>query len=85
MSSGNWLLLVLALSGFVTLCQSKDNKILVIFIDGFRWDYFDRFNKNDLPGFNTFWDKGVKADYLQPVYPSRTLMNAYSFLTGKIL
>lgn len=57
------------------------NKLLVLLCDGFRWDYLDS-NGKDLKGFKRLLNEGVKADYLEPVFPSLSYPNYYSLMTG---
>ena len=49
-------------------------------LDGFRWDYFDSV---ELPGFKKLFKNGVKAEYMTVDFPSLSLPNYYSVLTGK--
>jgi predicted AlkP superfamily pyrophosphatase or phosphodiesterase len=53
--------------------------VLLISIDGFRYDYFDRAVTPVLDSLIAF---GVKADALIPVFPSKTFPNHYSQVTG---
>ncbi|OFZ25028.1 MAG: hypothetical protein A2381_13220 [Bdellovibrionales bacterium RIFOXYB1_FULL_37_110] len=53
--------------------------VLIISFDGFRYDYIDRFNP---PNLTAFYQTGVKAKSLRPVYPSSTFPNHYSIITG---
>ncbi len=72
---------------FVTACSSTETKltnkleptIILISIDGARHDYIDRFNA---PNIQSIARSGVRADYLQPVFPSKTFPNHYSLVTG---
>ena len=63
--------------------DGHDKKLLVLLIDGFRWDYFNRFSDGELPGFDKLMKRGVKAQYLQSVFPSYSFVNFYSLMTGK--
>jgi ectonucleotide pyrophosphatase/phosphodiesterase family protein 6 len=60
---------------------TSPNKLLVLMIDGFKWDYFDN-PRLDLPGFKQLFNEGVKSEYLEPVFPSlsQTLLSKYSFV-----
>jgi len=58
------------------------NKLLLMLIDGFRWDYFDKFNETELPGFNKLRRSGVSAEGFVPTFPSLSLVNYYSIMTG---
>lgn len=53
--------------------------LLLISLDGFRWDYVDRFKPVHL---SKFIDGGVKAASLVPCFPSKTFPNHYSIATG---
>ena len=53
---------------------------MVILFDGFRWDYIQ--DIPDLPGFQWIKENGVKADYLQPAFPTTSYPNYYSLMTG---
>jgi len=65
--------------------DSGPNKLLLILVDGFRWDYVDMFPSEMLPGFNRLRQTGVSANALIPVFPSHTLTNFYSIFTGNLL
>uniref|UniRef100_A0A3Q2QIB1 glycerophosphocholine cholinephosphodiesterase n=1 Tax=Fundulus heteroclitus TaxID=8078 RepID=A0A3Q2QIB1_FUNHE len=56
--------------------------LLVFLLDGFRYDYID--NLHELPGFREVVDRGVKADYMTPDFPSLSYPNYYSLMTGKM-
>jgi predicted AlkP superfamily pyrophosphatase or phosphodiesterase len=62
----------------LSLADSRPLLILVSF-DGFRWDY-DR--KAPAPNLRRMAARGVRADGLIPVYPSKTIPNHYSIVTG---
>ncbi|MBY0495861.1 MAG: ectonucleotide pyrophosphatase/phosphodiesterase [Cyanobacteria bacterium] len=53
--------------------------LILISIDGFRWDYFDRFTP---PALTALADDGVRADGLLPEFPSKTFPNHYTIVTG---
>ena len=61
----------------------KSKKLLVLLIDGFRWDYFDKPGL-ELPGFQQLFKQGVKSEYMVPDFPSLSFPNYYSIMTGKI-
>lgn len=75
-----------AIFTFVLLCSCAyvgyTSKLIVILMDGFRWDYFDHV---DMPGFAKMAKDGVKVDYLQPDYPSLSYPNYYSTMTGTVI
>lgn len=64
----------------VKLDDSK-KKLILILLDGFRWDYL---NKAGLKGFEGIQREGVRAEYSLPVFPSLSYPNYYSIVTGKI-
>ena len=53
--------------------------VLLISIDGYRYDYTDLY---DAPNLERFADEGVRAESLIPSYPSDTFPNHYSIVTG---
>ncbi|CAH1767303.1 8436_t:CDS:2 [Entrophospora sp. SA101] len=53
--------------------------VILISFDGFRWDYLDR---NKTPTIQKFIDNGIRAKYLEPVFPSVTFANHYTIVTG---
>ena len=62
------------------LCADSPKPLLILVsIDGFRWDYLDKFEVKNLKEFAA---EGVKAVKLQPVFPSITFPNHYSIVTG---
>ncbi|GAM19124.1 hypothetical protein SAMD00019534_022990, partial [Acytostelium subglobosum LB1] len=58
------------------------NPLIVISIDGFRYDFLDRGITPNLLSLYTGEDPGVKADYMTPQFPSKTFPNHYSLATG---
>ena len=53
--------------------------LVMISIDGFRWDYLDNFAT---PEMNRLAAQGVRAERLIPVFPTLTFPNHYSLATG---
>ena len=53
--------------------------LILISIDGFRWDYFD---KVDTPNLDKIINEGAKAEGLKTSYPSKTFPNHISIVTG---
>lgn len=54
-------------------------RVLLISLDGFRWDYLDRPEAANLRALAA---RGVRAQRLIPVFPSKTFPNHYSIVTG---
>ena len=53
--------------------------LLLISIDGFRWDYLDR---HPAPNLRRLAREGVEARSLVPIFPSKTFPNHYTIVTG---
>ncbi|MCX6235795.1 MAG: ectonucleotide pyrophosphatase/phosphodiesterase [Bacteroidetes bacterium] len=58
---------------------SQKPYVVILSMDGFRWDYPD---KVITPNLNYMAENGVKARSLQPCFPSKTFPNHYSMATG---
>jgi predicted AlkP superfamily pyrophosphatase or phosphodiesterase len=67
----------------VTIINSKaaqeKSYLILISLDGFRWDYVDRFKP---PYLSSFIENGVKAASIIPSFPSKTFPNHYTIATG---
>lgn len=67
----------------VTTTNSKEalekSYVILISLDGFRWDYVDRYNP---PHLSAFIKDGVKAASLIPSFPTKTFPNHYTIATG---
>jgi len=57
----------------------KKPYLLLISLDGFRWDYVEKFKP---PHLSAFIKNGVKAESLIPSFPSKTFPNHYTIVTG---
>ncbi len=53
--------------------------VVLISLDGFRWDYVERFSP---PHLSAFIREGARAVSLEPSYPSKTFPNHYTIATG---
>jgi predicted AlkP superfamily pyrophosphatase or phosphodiesterase len=53
--------------------------VILVSIDGFRWDYLDR---HDAPNLARLAAHGVRAEGLIPQFPSKTFPNHYTIVTG---
>jgi predicted AlkP superfamily pyrophosphatase or phosphodiesterase len=62
--------------------EKKPNKLLLISIDGFRADYTELHNT---PFLDELANNGVKAEYMIPVFPTKTFPNHYSIATGRFV
>lgn len=65
---------------FVTQPQAQNKAyVLMVSLDGFRWDYPEMYKT---PFLDSLASVGVKAKSLQPSYPSKTFPNHYAMATG---
>lgn len=62
--------------------KNNSEKVLLISIDGFMNEYLDR---NPTPNFDRFIENGTRAEYLIPVFPTKTFPNHYSQVTGLLV
>lgn len=53
--------------------------VILISLDGFRWDYLEKANTPNLDFLST---NGVKAKALIPAFPTKTFPNHYTIVTG---
>eukprot|EP01125_Pyxidicula_operculata_P015449 TRINITY_DN5242_c0_g1_i2.p1 TRINITY_DN5242_c0_g1~~TRINITY_DN5242_c0_g1_i2.p1 ORF type:complete len:405 (+),score=53.90 TRINITY_DN5242_c0_g1_i2:33-1247(+) len=72
--------LVLAV-GFVTSSAKANKYVILISIDGFRWDYFEHY-PNQTANLQKIARSGVKAEYIKPSFPTKTFPNHYTIVTG---
>ncbi|XP_014914974.1 ectonucleotide pyrophosphatase/phosphodiesterase family member 5 [Poecilia latipinna] len=54
-------------------------KLLLVSFDGFRWDYIYRV---PTPNFRSIMDEGVKVEFVENIYITKTYPNHYSMVTG---
>ncbi|WP_245683950.1 alkaline phosphatase family protein [Rhodohalobacter halophilus] len=59
--------------------EPQKAKLLLISIDGFHPDYLDRYETSNL---DQLVETGVLADFMIPVFPTKTFPNHYSIVTG---
>lgn len=73
-------LFVLSLSSCSLIKREKKTPyVIVLSMDGFRWDYPDIY---ETPNLDSIALLGVKAESLKPCFPSKTFPNHYSMATG---
>lgn len=83
-----YLILLLLFSTACTDTQNETNynfdnqKVLLISIDGFMNEYLDR---NETPNLDRVIEYGVKAEYLEPIFPTKTFPNHWSQATGLLV
>ena len=61
--------------------QEKDPIVILISLDGFRYDYVERFQPDNL---SQFIREGTSAEALIPSFPSKTFPNHYTIATGML-
>lgn len=67
-------------SGGRNAADRQDSPYLILIsIDGFRWDYQAKY---ETPALDRIAAAGLRAESLRPVYPSLTFPNHYSIATG---
>jgi predicted AlkP superfamily pyrophosphatase or phosphodiesterase len=59
--------------------STQSDLLILISIDGFRWDYLQKY---DAPALNQLARDGVHARRLTPSFPSKTYPNHYTLVTG---
>jgi len=59
--------------------KAKRSYLVVLSLDGFRWDYSQMYNT---PNLDRLAQEGVKARSMVPCFPSKTFPNHYSIATG---
>ncbi|RZS98682.1 putative AlkP superfamily pyrophosphatase or phosphodiesterase [Cecembia calidifontis] len=72
------LLIFLALT-FTSKAQEKEQYVILISLDGYRYDYTERFQPENL---NRFIKGGTAAEAMIPSFPSKTFPNHYTIATG---
>ncbi len=78
---GLFLVLVAALGLTAGCDEHAKPRVLLISLDGFRWDYRDRF---DTPVLDAMAAAGVSAGQMQPGFPSKTFPNHFTLVTGLV-
>jgi len=54
--------------------------VVLVSIDGFRWDYLDR---GLTPNLSRLAREGVRAEAMVPVFPTKTFPNHYTIVSGR--
>ncbi len=79
MSKTKFFLFAAVLLLALTSCTKKTPYLIMLSMDGFRWDYA---TMTETPNFDRLAASGVKAASIKPSYPSKTFPNHYSMVTG---
>lgn len=72
-------LLGLVLTYSFAFAQEEKPIVILISLDGFRYDYVERFQP---PNISRFIENGTAAEGLIPSFPSKTFPNHYTIATG---
>ena len=73
-----FLILILTV-GKLSFAQAEKPYVLLVSMDGFRWDYL---NRGLTPSINEYAAHGVRALTLRPSFPTKTFPNHYAIITG---
>src|SRR5258708_682292 len=74
------LLFILGLAACTTPTTApRDQLLILISIDGFRWDYLQKY---EAPTLRALARGGVHATRMTPSFPSKTFPNHYTLATG---
>lgn len=85
MTSLLYFFLFLCVNLWLGLCEEIPNPepaLLVISFDGFHPAYM---NRNVTPNLNKFRGDGTSAQYMIPVFPTKTFVNHFSIATVSVL
>lgn len=72
-------LLTLTLSSCQSKHQQEETYVVMLSMDGFRWDYASRV---PTPNLDYIARNGVSTEYVKPAFPSNTFPNHYTMATG---
>ena len=75
----NVLLVLILLSLIPAEADEKTPYLIMVSLDGFRYDYLER---DITPNLKKFESEGIRASSLKPVFPSSTFPNHLSIITG---
>ncbi|AZQ62877.1 alkaline phosphatase family protein [Flammeovirga pectinis] len=73
------ILLLILFSACTKTEKVNENTVVIVSIDGFRYDYPIKYNT---PNLDLIAKEGVKATSMIPSYPSKTFPNHYAIATG---
>lgn len=59
--------------------EAPPRALVLISLDGFRWDYMDR---EDTPTLDALAASGARAEAMVPSFPTKTFPNHYTLVTG---
>lgn len=68
-----------SVSAQVKAVKDLQPTVILISLDGFRWDYLDKYKP---PVMNKLAKEGVRAKWMIPSFPTKTFPNHYTIVTG---
>ena len=71
--------IVLPVGGRFLDSDADRSTLVLVSLDGFRWDYLDRYETANL---DRLARDGIRARSLVPAFPSKTLPSHYTIVTG---
>lgn len=77
-----WLVSLLGLASCASRppeAARRDGPLILVSIDGFRWDYLER---HAAPTLSRLAHEGARARRMTPAFPSKTFPNHYTLVTG---
>ncbi|MBS9768072.1 MAG: alkaline phosphatase family protein [Flavobacteriaceae bacterium] len=63
----------------VTTIESNENYVILLSLDGFRYDYIDKYDAQNLKNIA---ERGVRVLRMNPSNPTKTFPNHYTLVTG---
>ena len=66
---------------FLAPAWGADSTLILVSLDGFRWDYLEKYHA-ETPCLRQLAADGVRAEHLISCFPSSTFPNHYSIVTG---
>ncbi|XP_063401824.1 ectonucleotide pyrophosphatase/phosphodiesterase family member 5-like [Mytilus trossulus] len=78
----SYLLLLWTTTSMSSSLGGKIPKLILISMDGFRYDYLDNVPSEKITNFTNLIKNGVKAKYLENVFPTVTYPNHMTLVTG---
>lgn len=72
-------LLIQSFFGNIGFAQEREQYVILVSLDGFRYDYLERFKPDNL---SRFAQNGVSAEAMIPSFPTKTFPNHYTIATG---
>ena len=65
-------------------CLARD-KLVIILLDGFRYDYIDRRSEQELPHLKSLLREGARAEYVQTIFPAVSFPSWTTIVTGTVV